>query len=101
MWGPKTSAETRDYNYGHHWRPTPYDPAKCAEAVHEGGRGGGIFQCKRKPGHGPDGLRCKRSERWDREWRAKDADRIMMGLRDASTGQLRAELKRRGEEEEG
>jgi hypothetical protein len=38
---------------------TVEDPERCVYSVHESGRGCLSFQCKRKRGHGPDGLFCK------------------------------------------
>lgn len=59
---PRTRKEAELFRYGKSGiRPSgsPYDPARCAAVVPEGGRSVLFRQCGRKPGFGPDGIFCK------------------------------------------
>lgn len=51
-----TKAEAMKQTYGFN---TKYRPEYCVERVHKPGRGRQLYQCQRKPGHGPEGLYCK------------------------------------------
>lgn len=55
----KTRAQAEAYRYNR-WSGNPngnkFDPAQCAEEV---SRDWLMYQCCKKPGHGPDGLYCK------------------------------------------
>ncbi len=83
------------------------DPLRCAQAVHDSGRGCGFHQCrnKRKVGdwcatHDPNAIKARR-DKSERKYRA-DLDRaravrIVTGLQNATTEQLHAEIARRKE----
>ena len=53
---PETKAEAEAYHYGS-WGAIAYDPKRCAYEFYD--RNWLMFQCSRKPGHGPDELYCK------------------------------------------
>lgn len=61
MKNPKTKEEAKTTRYNR-WsgnpKGMPHDEKYCAAEVHEQGRGALFYQCRKKPGHGPDGLYC-------------------------------------------
>lgn len=63
MRDPKTRAEAEACRYGA-WagdpKGNPHDPARCAKQVYSHDRAARFYQCTRKPGHGPDGLYCRK-----------------------------------------
>lgn len=60
---PKNKAEAEKYRYGcwaGHPNGRPYDPKYCAQPTMTGGRASLPTQCGRSPGHGKDGIFCKK-----------------------------------------
>lgn len=58
---PANKADAARTRYGNNsiYQDNAYDPERCAYEVWSGPRGMTAFQCKHKPGHGPDKLYCK------------------------------------------
>jgi hypothetical protein len=72
-------------NYGRSYSPQKPDFSRCAASVHDRD-GFGIYQCRRKNGHGPEGAWCKQHDpeaikkrrdaetaKWRAEWAARQA----------------------------
>lgn len=57
----KSRKEAEKRKYGNNMGRVPYDPKQCAyEVAVDEGRWTSFHQCRFKPGHGPDGIFCKR-----------------------------------------
>ena len=57
-----TKEEARKRTYGYSFNSHRYDESKCVESVYPSERGYMPHQCRRKPGHGPEGLYCKQHD---------------------------------------
>lgn len=71
-----TKAEAMKQTYGFN---SKYRPEHCAESVHERGRGCQLYQCQRKPGHGPEGLYCKQHAQ---RYETKGTGRLLYRIED-------------------
>ncbi len=62
LFPPKTKAEAAAHRYnrwGGNSKGTPFNPACCAWESIGSERGALPWQCRRKPGHGPENIYCK------------------------------------------